>query len=75
MILIFRVAEVTFPYIFDVKMLIVANIFKDFHHHHHDQLTTMFLKLLLSDYRVLGQIKTHVALKGEPSLSTKDILS
>ena len=34
MILIFRVAEVTFPYIFDVKMLIVANIFKDFHHHH-----------------------------------------
>ena len=24
----------TFPDIFDVKMLIVANIFKDFHHHH-----------------------------------------
>ena len=23
----------TFPDIFDVKMLIVANIFKDFHHH------------------------------------------
>ena len=34
MILIFRAVEVTFPYIFDVKMLIVANIFKDFHHHH-----------------------------------------
>ena len=32
--MIFRVAEVTFPYIFDVKMLIVANAFKDFHHHH-----------------------------------------
>ena len=35
-ILIFRVAEVTFSYIFDDKMLIVANIFKDFHHHHQE---------------------------------------
>ena len=35
-ILIFRVAEVTFSYIFDDKMLIVANIFKDFHHHHNE---------------------------------------
>ena len=33
------------------------------------------IRLLLCDYWVLGQIKTHVALKGEPSLSTKNVLS
>ena len=36
----------TFPDIFDVKMLILANIFKDFHHHQYIYCIKTYLGLV-----------------------------